>query len=357
MSDRGYVKISRKAYAARDEGGDPFWNERREFSRWEAWEWMIQEANWETRERPVRTRRVELARGEFLGSVRYLAQAWGWTEKRVRVFLRTVLDMDRIRISRETVDGTVYALTNYERYQGTGESSEDAENPARGAQAAEASGAQDIPEWARVSGVQGHTNGSTNGARGTAKGTAEGTAKGTGEGTGLSSNGAENPGPGAQAGAQVGAQEGAQRRAQNRSSKAGKKTDPSPNGDGPFEAGGSWMWEAWREECAKEVPGLSYTDKRREKFAALFREQLQASSDPRGDLRAILRAVKAHPWWGARPSTWKPETCFRNAERREEFAAAARGLAPADRAEGGEGKVYAVAGGGNRGWWEDEEIR
>lgn len=68
------------------------------------------------------------------------------------------------------------------------------------------------------------------------------------------------------------------------------------------------------------------TDMRREKLGQLWDERLKRTADPLATLAAICQAVKAHPWWGARPSTWLPEKCFRNVERREEFALLAQGL-------------------------------
>lgn len=112
MSDFGHVKISRKAYAS-----DIFWNESREFSKWEAWEWMIQAAAWKDHRRVVGMKVVDLKRGELLSSLRYLSEAWGWSTKKVRVFIALLIDMDRIRAQRETPAGTVYLLVNYDSYQ------------------------------------------------------------------------------------------------------------------------------------------------------------------------------------------------------------------------------------------------
>lgn len=114
MSDFGHVKISRKAYA-----DDSFWNEEREFSKWEAWEWTIQAAAWKDHSRVVGMSVVELRRGEFLASLRFLSEAWRWSIKRVRNWLVLVTEMGRIRAQRETHAGTVYLLVNYDTYQST----------------------------------------------------------------------------------------------------------------------------------------------------------------------------------------------------------------------------------------------
>lgn len=195
VSEYGHVKISRKAYAE-----DRFWNEPREFSRWEAWEWMIQAAAWKDHKRPVGMTVVELRRGEFLGSIRYLADAWGWTVKRVRVFLDLVCEMDRIRAQRETRHGTVYLLVNYDAYQST-PTDEGADQGTAGAQ-------------------QGHSTGQR-----------QGTVRGTDKGTANPSNGADHHSQGAQLGARNGNGKGhtdAEKRAQSRSSKETDTTTTSP---------------------------------------------------------------------------------------------------------------------------------
>ncbi len=115
MSDRqyGYVKLSRKAYAE-----DPFWNEKRVYSRWEAWEDIIQQAAYRSWNRIVDDDIVILDRGEFCASLRYMAARWGWSMKKVRGFVQKLEGMDRIRAQQRAHCGTVYVLVNYDRYQG-----------------------------------------------------------------------------------------------------------------------------------------------------------------------------------------------------------------------------------------------
>lgn len=130
MSEYGHVKISRRAYAS-----DPFWTEPRTFSKWEAWEWMIQEAAWRDRRRVIGMRVVPLARGEFLASIRFLAEAWGWKKSRVHDFLKLLVEMGRISGQRETQDGTVYVLVNYDAYQSVSDTDRTADRTVSGQQA------------------------------------------------------------------------------------------------------------------------------------------------------------------------------------------------------------------------------
>lgn len=112
--EHGYIKISRKAY-----DGDPFWTERRVFSRWEAWEDLIQMAAWKHHRRHIKGRVVELERGQLLTSERFLADRWQWSRGKVRRFLELLVEMERIRIADHQTDraGSVVTLLNYDRYQ------------------------------------------------------------------------------------------------------------------------------------------------------------------------------------------------------------------------------------------------
>ena len=121
-SDFGHLKVSRKAYAT-----DPFWNEKRVFSKWEAWEWLMKEASWGDRRRVIGMKVVDLKRGELLASVRFLGEAWGWKRSRVHDYLKLLTDMGRIAGQRETPEGTVYLLVNYDRYQSTQDDEPDAD--------------------------------------------------------------------------------------------------------------------------------------------------------------------------------------------------------------------------------------
>lgn len=131
---RGHVKVSRKFFAE-----DPFWTEAREFSRAEAWLDVVQRAAWRPYRQVVKGAVVELERGEFLASLRFLVDAWGWGIKKVRLFLASLQEMDRIRAQRETHWGTVYLVVNYEHYQ-TGGAREEPEEGTVGAQSGHSQG-------------------------------------------------------------------------------------------------------------------------------------------------------------------------------------------------------------------------
>lgn len=123
--DYGHVKISRRAYAE-----DVFWLEPRVFSRWEAWEWLIQAAAWKPRPWISKgsTRVLQLQRGETPPlSLRRLADAWGWDKMRVSRFLETLGEtgMRRIRDGQRDSNGDTYILVNYDTYQSSRDSKRD----------------------------------------------------------------------------------------------------------------------------------------------------------------------------------------------------------------------------------------
>lgn len=111
---RGHIKIARKRFA-----GDRWWKEKRAFSKWEAWVDMIQLAQYQPR--AVMTTRfgtIALERGEFILSLRQMADRWGWGLKSVRNLVNSQPFLSRIAAQRETQAGTVYLVIDYEVEQG-----------------------------------------------------------------------------------------------------------------------------------------------------------------------------------------------------------------------------------------------
>lgn len=117
VQKRGHIKIARKAFAE-----DKWWLEKRVFSKWEAWEDMIQLAQHEAREF-VTTKfgTIRLERGEFVLSLRRMAHRWGWGVQSTRSFTRSATFRTRLATQRETQAGTVYRIVNYDLYQSTEE--------------------------------------------------------------------------------------------------------------------------------------------------------------------------------------------------------------------------------------------
>jgi hypothetical protein len=114
----GHIKLSRKVFDA--EHGDPWWNEKRERTKWEAWVDVIQLAAFQPRRYVTRFGPVDLERGEFVASLRWLADRWKWSIKRVRGWLAVGTKQARLRAQRETDAGTVYLIVKYDMYQSAG---------------------------------------------------------------------------------------------------------------------------------------------------------------------------------------------------------------------------------------------
>lgn len=126
MKKYGHIKISRKAFDPVD--GDVWWDRPRTFSQWEAWVYLIQLAQWAPRTLSTQYGPLDLGRGEFVASLRHLADDWKWGVQRVRTFLKEAKNLTRLIAQRETQAGTVYLIVNYDTYQGEGDEEDNADN-------------------------------------------------------------------------------------------------------------------------------------------------------------------------------------------------------------------------------------
>lgn len=107
---RGHIKIARKTFV-----DDKWWTTKRVFSKWEAWTDMIQLAQWEPREfTSTKFGTIRLERGEFVLSLRKMADRWGWGVRSVRTFTKSGSFLARLATQRETPAGTVYLIVNYD---------------------------------------------------------------------------------------------------------------------------------------------------------------------------------------------------------------------------------------------------
>lgn len=114
-----YLKLARKQFRAEDDGGCPWWHEPRKYSRWEAWQDLIQSAAWRTHALMAGGTLVKIERGETPPrSIRFLAKRWNRSVKWVTGFLDLAVEIDRIRVQQSTREGHTYLIVNYESYQG-----------------------------------------------------------------------------------------------------------------------------------------------------------------------------------------------------------------------------------------------
>lgn len=111
MKEEGYIPISRKLFE------HPFWCELRVYSRFEAWFDLLQSARFEDTKQLISGRLVKVKRGQVPISLRFLANRWGWSPKKVNTFLELLI-LDKM-ITKETgkeTGQTVVTICNYDRY-------------------------------------------------------------------------------------------------------------------------------------------------------------------------------------------------------------------------------------------------
>ncbi|WP_315769005.1 hypothetical protein [Bradyrhizobium sp. SZCCHNR2012] len=114
MAERGYIAVARGLLK------HPVVGAAKPYSDLEAWLWLLFEARWKPHRVAVKngqTREVvALDRGQLTYSRSYMAEAWGWSEKRVRTYLGR-LEKDG-QIDRQTGRlQTIITLCNYDLYQ------------------------------------------------------------------------------------------------------------------------------------------------------------------------------------------------------------------------------------------------
>lgn len=92
---------------------------RGEFSRGDAWVWLIENACWKPTKFDVKGKTITLERGQLCASRDYLAKVWGWSSSAVERFL-TRLQTEQM-IGRETGQGkSIISISNYTKYQDVG---------------------------------------------------------------------------------------------------------------------------------------------------------------------------------------------------------------------------------------------
>jgi len=111
---KGYVLISRGLLK------HPRFKPSGPFTQFEAWYWLIEAAAYVPREVPIingtRGDVVTLQPGELSHSIRFLARAWSWSDKRVQRFL-SALKSDQSVTTQTTTGQTVITLCNWGKYQ------------------------------------------------------------------------------------------------------------------------------------------------------------------------------------------------------------------------------------------------
>lgn len=106
-----YIPISRKIFEHR------FWCEDREYSRFEAWIDLIQSARFEDGKKYIGNKVLHLKRGQIHASIRFLADRWGWSTKRVLGFLELLYEDEMaIKETHKETGHTVITICKYDSY-------------------------------------------------------------------------------------------------------------------------------------------------------------------------------------------------------------------------------------------------
>lgn len=87
-----------------------------EMTQREAFLWLVAEASWKPREKRIGSKVIQLDRGQLAASTRFLAEAFGWSEARVRRYL-DMLKNRRIADAASDAGVTVITIRNYDKYQ------------------------------------------------------------------------------------------------------------------------------------------------------------------------------------------------------------------------------------------------
>lgn len=118
-----------------------------EFSRADAWVWLIEEAAWRPTRARIKGTTVELERGELTFSVRFMAAKWGWTKSRVDRFIADLRaeSMITTRSKIGTSAGhnagqgqSIITICNYAKYQDRAETERDNDDAFCGTSAGQA---------------------------------------------------------------------------------------------------------------------------------------------------------------------------------------------------------------------------
>ena len=90
------------------------------FCKRAAWAWLIEHAEYADRQIRVGRQLVTLRRGQLSYSLRYLADAWGWNQEKVRRFLADLVACDSVvtaNVTGSVTAQTLITICNYNRYQ------------------------------------------------------------------------------------------------------------------------------------------------------------------------------------------------------------------------------------------------
>jgi hypothetical protein len=123
-----------------------------EFSRGDAWIWLIEHAAWKPAKARIKGSFVDLERGELSFSQRFLAEKWGWSKSRVDRFIADlraegmIETRSKIGANSDHKAGhgqSIIKLCNYEKYQARAIAERGNDEPESGASAGQQRGKEE----------------------------------------------------------------------------------------------------------------------------------------------------------------------------------------------------------------------
>lgn len=121
MKPAGFVKLHRKITEHWLWTGEPF-------DRAHAWIDLLLMANWKPSKRIFNGRVIDQGRGQVVCTIRFLADRWGWSPKKVRRFLKTLQNDGMLSVKGQT-NGTTITIEKYAFFQDWGQTDDPTSDP------------------------------------------------------------------------------------------------------------------------------------------------------------------------------------------------------------------------------------
>ena len=113
MSKQGFIKLYRQVQ------DHWIYDEKRKFSKFEAWVDMIMQANHQDNKFVLGNELVEVKKGQFITSIRKLGERWDWSNTKITNFLDLLKSDGMIDYKKDTKK-TVVTIVNYGLYHDNG---------------------------------------------------------------------------------------------------------------------------------------------------------------------------------------------------------------------------------------------
>lgn len=108
---QGWISLHRKITE------HPFYQEKRKFSKFEAWIDLLLLANHKDNKVLLGNEIIHVERGSFITSKRKLMERWGWSNTKIETYLNLLVEQGMLLVKSDTKK-TVITIVNYDFYQG-----------------------------------------------------------------------------------------------------------------------------------------------------------------------------------------------------------------------------------------------